>query len=109
MKTICIFLISAMFVGCATNKDPVWSEYYYPQEVLLKPAPKAESSRVQRKDVSPTHSHILGKIAPFFPQRSPQPESPIPNTARWINEPRPFLYPIGFIIAKIKIAEPFRV
>ena len=48
-------------------------------------------------------------IAPFFPQRSPQPESPIPNTAPWFNEPRPFLYPIGFIIAKIKIAEPFRV
>ena len=38
-----------MFVSCATNKDPVWSEYYYPQEVLLKPAPKAESSRVQGK------------------------------------------------------------
>ena len=49
MKTILLFLISAMLVGCATNKDPVWSEYYYPQEVLLKPAPKAESSRVQGK------------------------------------------------------------
>ena len=49
MKTILLFLISAILVGCATNKDPVWSEYYYPQEVLLKPAPKAESSRVQGK------------------------------------------------------------
>jgi len=49
MNIILLFLISAMLVGCATNKDPVWSEYYYPQEVLLKPAPKTESSRVQGK------------------------------------------------------------
>ena len=49
MKTTLLLLSSLMLVGCATNKDPVWSEYYYPQEVLLKPAPKAESSRVQGK------------------------------------------------------------
>ena len=49
MKTTLLLLSSLILVGCATNKDPVWSEYYYPQEVLLKPAPKAESSRVQGK------------------------------------------------------------
>jgi hypothetical protein len=48
-KSIPALFLSALLVGCATSKDPVWSEYYYPQEVLLKPAPKAESSRVQGK------------------------------------------------------------
>jgi hypothetical protein len=48
-KSIPALFLSALLFGCATNKDPVWSEYYYPQEVLLKPAPKAESSRVQGK------------------------------------------------------------
>ena len=62
------------------------------------------------KKTSVPHIHIFSENCPFFfPQRSPKPESPIPNTAPWFNEPRPFLYPIGFIIAKIKIAEPFRV
>jgi hypothetical protein len=49
MKTTLLLLSLLILFGCATNKDPVWSEYYYPQEVLLKPAPKAESSRVQGK------------------------------------------------------------
>ena len=49
MKTTLLLLSSLILVGCATNNDPVWSEYYYPQEVLLKPAPKAESLRVQGK------------------------------------------------------------
>jgi hypothetical protein len=47
-----------------------------------------------RKDASPTHSHIFGKLPPFFlPQRSPQPESPIPNTAPWFNNPPPVFIP----------------
>jgi hypothetical protein len=49
MKTILSLLSLLNLFGCATNKDPVWSQFYYPQEVLLKPAPKAESSRVQGK------------------------------------------------------------
>jgi hypothetical protein len=38
-----------MFVGYATNKDSAWSQYYYSQEVFLKPAPKAEALRVHGK------------------------------------------------------------
>jgi hypothetical protein len=49
MKPIFLLLSSRILVGCATPKDPVWSDFYYPQEVLLKPAPKAEPSRVQGK------------------------------------------------------------
>ena len=49
MKTILLFLISAILVGCATPKNPVWSEFYYPQEVLLKPAPETDPAEVQGK------------------------------------------------------------
>jgi hypothetical protein len=46
---ISALFLSALLVGCATSKDPIWSEYYHPQEVLLKPAPKADPSSVQGK------------------------------------------------------------
>jgi hypothetical protein len=39
----------ALLSGCATKQDPLWSEYYHPQEVLLKPAPKAQPASVQGK------------------------------------------------------------
>lgn len=49
MKPILLLLSSLILLGCATPKNPVWSEFYYPQEVLLKPAPKTDPSRVQGK------------------------------------------------------------
>ena len=50
MKTILLLLLCALLSACATpKKDPVWSEFYFPQEVLLKPAPKTDPSGVQGK------------------------------------------------------------
>ena len=51
-----------------------------------------ESQRL--KDVSPTHSHIFGKLPPFFSLRdSRRPESPIQNTSLWLNNPHPVFIP----------------
>lgn len=50
MKTIFLLSLCSLLVACATpKKDPVWSEFYFPQEVLLKPAPKTDPSGVQGK------------------------------------------------------------
>lgn len=50
MRTILLLILCSLLSACSTTKkDPVWSEFYYPQEVLLKPAPKTDPAEVQGK------------------------------------------------------------
>jgi hypothetical protein len=48
-KSIPALFLSALLVGCATSKDPIWSEYYQPAEYLLKAPPTVTATSIQGK------------------------------------------------------------
>jgi hypothetical protein len=49
MKLLLGLVACLALIGCSTIEEPVWSEYYHPQEVLLKPAPPSNPTSVQGK------------------------------------------------------------